>query len=298
MTESITIDYKPLIKGNIIHTRKLNITREQLFGIMIMANAITSPNNITIKLSDGNIADITQINILPYISGNPKQFEYTAEFGQKMVMFNGLELIQGAMQFCILFGIDPGSSITNIKFKGTPIELDFNRYFGMISIPNFTMYENGTVIDINLLKQITSSTLVDSLSKSLKNCFKEAYTIGITVPCEIYMITTDANRSNVIASVAATLYSPDSIGKYKQHKAYYIFNVCAKSEFRGQGLAKSIMITMLNNLINKGYKEFLLEVLPDNSIAYSLYKSLGFEKVSVIKNGTKSYDLLYLTLLL
>jgi hypothetical protein len=291
MTESITIDYKPLIKGNIIHTKKLNITIEQLFGIMIMANAISSPDNIIIKLSNGSIADITQVTILPYIAGNPELFEYTANFGQQLVMFDGLELIQGAIQLCILFGIDPGSMITNIKRKNIPIQLDFSRYFGILSIPNFTNYKDGTVIDMEQLKQILSVTLVNSISKILIDCFGGG---GVGVPCETYIITDDINRSNVIASASATLYPPNSVNKYKQLKPYYIFNVCANSQFRGQGLAKSIMITMLNDLINKGFNQFILEVIPNNLVAYSLYKSLGFIKLTTTTDSGKIYDLLYL----
>lgn len=97
MTEAITIEYKPLLNSNITHTRKFSVTINELFGIMIMAYALSSPDFITIKLQSGNVADITQSNTLPYFGNSPDIFENTAKFEDYNVSFDGLELIQGAI---------------------------------------------------------------------------------------------------------------------------------------------------------------------------------------------------------
>lgn len=294
MTESITIEYKPITGSNLIHTRKITVSIDELFGIMIMANALSSPDRIIIKLQNGDIVDITQSNTSPYFGNHPNIFEHTAKFMNYDVSFNGLGLIQGAIQVCLLLGVDPSSVITNFKQKGIPNKIAFGRYIGMVSIPNFTEYNDGAAIFVSDANGILPYSLVESLSKSLKDCFPE-YPAGIIVPSELYMITTDENRSDVIASCTATLHGPASIGRYKA-VGPYIFSVCANSEYRGQGLAKTVMISMLNDLISKGYRTFTLEVLPSNTVAYSLYQSLGFKKVAITKDGGHVYDLMQLTI--
>lgn len=293
MTELITIDYIPLIKGNIHHERKLSLNINQILGMMIMAAAITDPSRITIKLGNGDIADITAINNLPYYGNHPESYDYTANFGQYNVSFSDPDVIQGALQICLILGVDP-SIITDVKYRNILQIPDFHRYFGMLSIPNFTEYPDGTSIEINSLKEILPSEFVDSLTKSLTECFPEVSGLGIIVPGEMYMICTDANRSEVAASAAATTYLPNELNQYAYLKAYYIFSVCSGTEFRGQGLAKSLMILMLNDLIGRGHNNFLLEVLPSNVVAYTLYASMGFQKIAVTSDGHVNYDLLYL----
>lgn len=293
MAESVTVEYRPLNKGNIIHTRKLQLTREQLFGLMIAAKALLSSDRIIIKLQDGGIADISKINDLPYISGDPKSFTYTGEIGHIKVMFNGIELIQGALQLCILLGMDPTVIITDIKYQGISTKLGYNYHYSVLSIPNFTNYPNGHVIHLDKLKKIISSKLIDTISLSLKECFPESQPAMI-IPSEFYMMTSDEDHQNIIASVASSLYLPNSVSKYKYLNAYYIYNVCANIKYRGQGLTKSIMITMLNGIISKGHDRFLLEVAPNNTVAYTLYTSLGFKKIDTVIENNKQYDILYL----
>lgn len=295
MTEAITIEYKPLLNTNITHRRNFTVTIDELLGIMIMAYSLSYADRITIKLQNNNFADITQAVTLPNFTNNPLIFQNTAKFMNSNVSFNGLELIQGAIQLCLILGVDPSSVITDFKTKGVPNKLSFGRYIGMISLTNFTEYNDGSPIELDDTKAILSEQLVDSLSKSLKDCFPE-YPPGIIVPSELYMITTDEERSNIIASCTSTLYGPESIGEYRT-VGPYIFSVCSNSEYRGQGLAKTIMICMLNDLIGKGYRGFTLEVLPDNKVAYSLYISLGFQKVATTTSENEVYDLLYLQII-
>lgn len=295
MTEAITIEYKPITGSNLIHTRKIIVNIDELFGIIIMADALSSPDRILIKLQNGNIVDITQSNTSIYFGNNPNIFEHTAKFMNYDVSFDGLGLIQGAIQVCLMLGVDPSSVITKFKKKGIQNKIKFGRYIGMVSIPNFTEYNDGAAILLSDANVILPHTLVESLSKSVEDCFPE-YPAGIIVPSKLYVITTDENRSNVIASCTATLNGPASIGRYKA-VGPYIFSVCTNNEYRGQGLSKTIMISMLNDLISQGYRKFTLEVLPSNTVAYSLYQSLGFKKVATTKDDDNNiYDLLYLNI--
>lgn len=313
MTEAITIVYNPIVNSNISHSKNLTVNIDQLLGLMIMSSALTSPDNISIKLFDGNIADITQIATISYFGYNPNIYDYTAKFLNYDVSFNGMELIQGGIQLCLLLGVDPSSVITDIKNHGQPIKVDFGRYLRILSVPNFTKYDNGTSVLVTDMEPIVSNLLVDSLSRSLRQCFPE-FPPGIMIPSELYMITLDEYASNVIASCAATLYPPESIKQFKVPPnilvnrntssnerspivwpgSYYIFNVCSNIEYRGQGLSKAVMISMLNDLIGKGNKLFTLEVAPDNKIAHSLYQSLGFKKIGVSRDNNHTYDVLFL----
>ena len=295
MSYPIIIEYKPILNTDIINTRNLTTTLDQLYGIIITSYSITSNDRIKIKLSNNDIVDINQANNLPYFGYYPDTYEYTAKIMNYDVSFNGLELIQGSIQLCLILGIDPSSIITNFKNKGMITKLSFGRYLGMVTIHNLTEYNNGIVIDLDDVKDILPPILFASLSKSLKNCFPEYPVIGVPVPCDVYIISDNEDRDNVIATAAITLFGPESIGKYKDIGAY-IFNVCANSEYRGQGLSKCVMISMLNDYISKGYHHFTLEVLPDNKVAYSLYLSLGFKKVDTTTDNIHVYDLLLLSI--
>lgn len=318
MTETIIITYIPIISLNISHQKKLTVTIDQLIGMMIIAAAITTPQYITIKLSNGTIADITQIAVLPYFGYKPFQYSYTAKFGPYDVSFNNIDPVTGALQICLLFGVHPSNIITNIKHKGQPIKINFSRYFSLLSIPrfsqwkipvgapkellpNFTDYPDRSVIDIHSLNKIINKNLVDSLSRSLSECFPGP-PIGIIIPSELYFISTDEAQSNIIASASASFYSPpgiqqlqlDHITMTKINTAYYISNVCARTQYRGQGLAKSVLISMINDISQKGYRTFTLEVDVTNTIAYTLYTSIGFQKVASIIEEGNVYDLLLL----
>lgn len=292
MTQTITIEYLPLLSGNVFHRRDMKVSLDELFGIMIMANVVTSPNMITIRLSNGDVVDITQIHTLPYLT---QTFDYVYKLGELNVSSNELELIQGATQLCILFGVDPSSLITDVKHRGISINIDIGKYFGNLSIYNFTEYPDGSTIHLDNIKQIISPRLVDSLMKNLAECFPGTEA-GITIPSEIYMISSNMERDDIIACVYVSPYSPESIGAYTDIGAYYVYNVCADINYRGQGLAKSIMITMLNDLYSRGQTRFILEVLDSNTVAYTLYTSLGFKKISSSYEEDKTYDILYLTI--
>jgi len=63
----------------------------------------------------------------------------------------------------------------------------------------------------------------------------------------------------------------------------WILSLAVRPQYRQQGIAKALLETTLNRLIDLGAKEVLLSVAPDNTPALALYLQFGFnanEKVS------------------
>lgn len=61
----------------------------------------------------------------------------------------------------------------------------------------------------------------------------------------------------------------------------HILNVCVREEYRGRGLARKVLLYLLDRARNAGMLEAFLEVRPSNTAAARLYDSLGFEQVGV-----------------
>ncbi|CAH6419361.1 Hypothetical protein HVR_LOCUS566 [uncultured virus] len=301
-SQLITITYNPLSIGDVINSRKERVGLEELFGIMIMAYVITS-NNGRIKITQENdeVVNLSQTPNLPYITQRIR-YPYNGNFGGNIITnkisvgFNSMEFIQGAIRITLLFGINPASVITDITLNGTPINIEFDRYFAKMAIPNFTDDHDGIVIGIDTLKHITNPKFVDSFVASIINCFPEITYPGVTIPSNLYFISSQPDQSDVIATIGATPHLPNVIEHYSYAQPYYIFNVCAHSQYRGQGLAKSLMISAINDLIGSGIRSFMLEVKPDNYPAYTLYTSLGFTKIDSVTDFGKVFDVLYLSL--
>ncbi|MFH1282607.1 MAG: ribosomal protein S18-alanine N-acetyltransferase [bacterium] len=56
-----------------------------------------------------------------------------------------------------------------------------------------------------------------------------------------------------------------------------ILNLAVKDEFRKKGIAKQMLMYILDVVYNNGAKSIYLEVRRSNLVAQKLYKSLGFE---------------------
>lgn len=297
MSESIIITYKPVATIELLSSQVLMLTMEQLFGVIAFTYILLDYNdNIVIKLSNSDIVDIKGVGQLPYFALN---YSYRCDLCSPTgrcipVSFRNRQFIEGVAKLCILLGLDPSSWIKNIMDNNIiqPTSEYLERYYGKLEVPNFTGYSDGTVVHINTFHGIIDDTLIDTMSASLNRCFPESTGIGMIIPCNIYLIANDETRSNVISVLGASSYPPDNLRRY--NGAYYIFNVCTDNYYRGQGLAKSLMITMLNDLITQGVEQFILEVLPHNTRAYNLYTSLGFVKVETITMDGKIFDLLSL----
>jgi ribosomal-protein-alanine N-acetyltransferase len=61
----------------------------------------------------------------------------------------------------------------------------------------------------------------------------------------------------------------------------HVLNVCVREEYRGRGLARRVMLYLIDRARNAGMYEAFLEVRPSNTVAARLYDSLGFEQVGV-----------------
>ncbi len=72
-------------------------------------------------------------------------------------------------------------------------------------------------------------------------------------------------------------YGIMSIGAGEAH----VLNVCIREEYRGRGLARTLLCYLIERARNAGMYEAFLEVRPSNTTAARLYHSLGFEQVGV-----------------
>jgi len=59
----------------------------------------------------------------------------------------------------------------------------------------------------------------------------------------------------------------------------HITNIAVKTEYRSQGVGKSLMLALEKVVQDRKGKRILLEVRPSNSVALSLYKSLGYYQI-------------------
>jgi ribosomal-protein-alanine N-acetyltransferase len=72
-------------------------------------------------------------------------------------------------------------------------------------------------------------------------------------------------------------YGIMSVGAGEAH----ILNVCVREDFRGRGLARKVLLYLIDRARHAGMYEAFLEVRPSNTTAARLYRSLGFEQVGV-----------------
>src|SRR5271154_6977315 len=68
-------------------------------------------------------------------------------------------------------------------------------------------------------------------------------------------------------------YGIMSVGAGEAH----ILNVCIGAEYRGRGLARKVLVYLLDRACAAGMYEAYLEVRPSNKTAAHLYQSMGFE---------------------
>ena len=74
-----------------------------------------------------------------------------------------------------------------------------------------------------------------------------------------------------------TGYGIMSVGAGEAH----ILNVCIRDEYRCRGLARKVLLHLLERAQAAGMREAFLEVRPSNTAAARLYHSMGFEQVGV-----------------
>ncbi len=67
------------------------------------------------------------------------------------------------------------------------------------------------------------------------------------------------------------------------------------NNYRGQGLAKTIIKDILKYAKTKGFKKIILDTWKDNTSARNLYASLGFKEIppfdaKIFQNSFSTYD--------
>jgi [ribosomal protein S18]-alanine N-acetyltransferase len=72
-------------------------------------------------------------------------------------------------------------------------------------------------------------------------------------------------------------YGIMSVGAGEAH----VLNVCVREEYRCRGLARKVLLYLLDRARTAGMYEAFLEVRPSNIPAARLYRSLGFEQVGI-----------------
>lgn len=72
-------------------------------------------------------------------------------------------------------------------------------------------------------------------------------------------------------------YGIMSVGAGEAH----ILNICIREDFRCRGLARKMMLYLIDTARSAGMYEAFLEVRPSNTTAARLYYSLGFEHVGI-----------------
>lgn len=278
----VTIEYIPLIKGNVVHTKQLNVTQEELDGITLMALLLKDVYYIKVTLSNGEPA------VHMHEDGS-----YSAKILGRTINFNDLDMIGGVILVCLLFGFPPIDIIKDIRQDGDSIDIDLDYYFSYFHIDNLFGVPDGVALSTEHIRKLGLAATIDSITELFQECFP-GVSAGITVPSDVFIISVVPDHKEVVAICVVDPYLPTFIkGTYEG--AYHISDVCTGAMYRGRGLAKSLLVCMLNNLINKGITKFILEVLQDNTAAYSLYTSLGFKKIQTYQDG-KSYDVLMLDL--
>ena len=63
----------------------------------------------------------------------------------------------------------------------------------------------------------------------------------------------------------------------------HIMKIAVTSNYRGRGIGREILTSLIENGVKNGLKSFTLEVRVSNIIAQRLYESLGFTNVGIRK---------------
>lgn len=63
-----------------------------------------------------------------------------------------------------------------------------------------------------------------------------------------------------------------------------ILNFCVNKDYQHKGIGSKLLNELMNLLIEKGAKSFILEVRESNNNAIRLYEKFGFKEISIRKN--------------
>lgn len=246
-------------------TQNINIkfTNENLAGFLLMSNRILSANQIEIKG--------IPIPIDSHLGQG--KLKYNALFKDLPVQFETIDGFQGAIVLCNLLGKPWTQLIKNLN-----VEIISGTYFGKISLT-----QSGEMIDIRMLPQFGVNLMTtNTIIRDQLDCFKNYP--GFFLPSDIHLSSLDSSHHDVVAVAAVT--------SNKYLGAFYIYNACTYSPYQRKGLMKSILIGLINEILQShpGWPIYL-EVEPQIP-AYQLYSGLGFQKVGELWDMGKYYYLM------
>jgi ribosomal protein S18 acetylase RimI-like enzyme len=252
------ITYQPITGVSATSTRHYEIDELTLSGMIFAGLQLIGAHRIVFERDNKEIIDLQRVSELDFTN-----------------LYQTNEFLYGIREMSFLLGVDP-----SILVEGWTFDYKLQK----IILPNNTWYANGTTVDINEL----DFERRDNMSPLLNKCFPEASSVGITVPCTMYLYL---QNDNLVAVTMAT----DSMPHYLSYlDGWYLFNVCTDSHYQGRGIAKSLLICAINDLISLGVRSLILEVNITNIRAYRLYTTLGFVKIKSIKHDGKIHDVLQL----
>ncbi len=127
------------------------------------------------------------------------------------------------------------------------------------------------ISDFELIKDNLKSDFDDFWSKDLLK--KE-----LLNPDKIYIIAKESDEIVGFAGIYVILDEAE------------IMNIVVKKNKRGQGIGKALMEKIINISRGKNLRTIKLEVNEKNTIAISLYKSLGFIQTGIRKKYYNSID--------
>lgn len=144
-------------------------------------------------------------------------------------------------------------------------------YYGHLVIPNFNIKQN--IINLNNLTNIIHPPIVTSLQSLIKKSFNNNNIPSITIPSTIYIASNLQDYTCIVSSASVTTIMPQHLSNYQNFSSMYIYNVCTDIHYRGKGISKCLLDTLI---YNEKSKHYLLDVYADNIPAISLYNKLGF----------------------
>ena len=128
------------------------------------------------------------------------------------------------------------------------------------------------------IRRMTREDL-DQVLEIERACFsdpwsRDAFTATLLLPYAYYFVA-EITRENGETRIVGECGVRDIIGEGE------ITNVAVHRDFRGKGIARRMMETLLTESAAKGITAFTLEVRAGNDAAVSLYRKLGFRTEGV-----------------
>ena len=129
-----------------------------------------------------------------------------------------------------------------------------------------------------LIKRNVSLEDIKEIALLEKECFfEDAWSENnlISSISEDYLFEVITYENKIIAYMIVNIAGLDFLE---------LLNIAVKNEFRGNGLSKILMDSLVNKSKELKKDSILLEVRESNSVAISLYEKYGFKKVGMRKN--------------